>query len=274
MCGCSNTPPKESFCHLCQDKSPLPDPDKTIYGYPGTCADLQEDAAWNFWQTLHPQEELSSCNFYHHTGSLCGCPNNEPPKDGCDLCFDGNPPLLPDKAVTPFNAAESTCESYALYNKYLHTKDSDVCTRSQSIVGSYCGCSQIPRHTDRCNICPDGYVPKAETWAPDMEVISGNRIFTFKDATCIKVAMLMADYEFPCSAIPEGFVEVCCESAVGMLSSEVFSSSNWINRTKPPLDYSTFTFFPSSSTKLSTNEALRNLVLLLTGISTLVTVML
>ncbi|CAB9510685.1 expressed unknown protein [Seminavis robusta] len=225
-CGCNNKPPPDTLCRLCQDGSPIPDPSLWPDGYDGNCGALQIDAAWNLWSTFDADEdtkgkEASTCDYYHLAGTHCGCPDNVPPADGCQLCLDGSPPLIPDKAVTPGNAAEATCEAFSFYTQFMHTQGTEDCTKHQSVVGSYCGCSSTPSSQRVCDYCPPGLVTR-EGIVPKVDFKAGNRLFYFRDAACIKVAMLAEEFDFPCDVVPDAFVESCCEPATGLLEPEVF----------------------------------------------------
>lgn len=228
-CGCNNIPPTETFCQLCQDGSPVPDGSLLLEGYDGNCDLLQADAAWNLWSTIDAEEgdgqadTGETCNYYHHAGKLCGCPNNAPPQNGCKLCLDGEPPLMPNKVVTPGNAAEETCEAFSLFTQYLQVDGTEECTKSQSVVGSYCGCSETPTSDTpvACDYCPPGLVTK-EGMATKIDFIAHNKVFYFRDAACIKITMLAADFDFPCDNVPSTFIDGCCEPASALLGPEVF----------------------------------------------------
>lgn len=260
QCGCKNNrPPPETFCDLCQDATPISNPDRLLEGYEGTCGTLAVDAAWNLWQTLDEniivsgnqdfplsehlqqlQENQSNCNYYHHAGQLCGCRNNRPPKTGCHLCTDGTAPRSGRKSVTPDNAAEATCQAYSLFTHYLKERDTQECDHAQAVVGPYCGCStgeredtyntgtigtantantisktistaKTPTKADVCNFCPTGMVTK-DARAPSLDLADGSRVFYFRDASCIKVAMLATKFDFECQNIPADFVDACCEA--------------------------------------------------------------
>jgi hypothetical protein len=228
-CGCKNIAPEETFCQLCQDGSPIPDGSLLLEGYDGTCDVLQADAAWNLKSTFDAEEgdghsdAGETCNYYHHAGKLCGCPNNVPPQNGCKLCLDGNPPLMPNKVVTPGNAAEETCDAFSHFTEYLKLEGTEDCTKSQSVVGSYCGCSETPTSDTpvACDYCPPGLVTK-EGLATKIDFIAHSKIFYFRDAACIKIAMLATDMDFPCDNVPGTFIDGCCEPASGLLGPEVF----------------------------------------------------
>jgi len=239
-CGTPNRPPAETFCDLCQDATPIPDSDRQLEGYGGTCGTLQLDAAWNLWHTLDenwPMDETTgiqgaqaNCNYYHHAGHLCGCRNNRPPATGCKLCKDGEAPRNGRKTVTPGDAAEENCQAYSLFSHYVQTSGSRDCNMAQAVVGPYCGCAGTSDEIDFisaasygesdseltpvCNFCPTGMVVK-DSLAPSLNLEENGRVFHFRDAACIKVAMLATEFNFTSSDVPVDFVDVCCEPIQG-----------------------------------------------------------
>ena len=229
-CGCSNRPPAETFCELCQDSTPIPDSDQQLDGYDVTCGTLQVDAAWNLWHTFDENmgvdiQDQGNCNYYHHAGQLCGCRNNRPPATGCHLCADGSAPRSGRKGITPGDAAEETCQAYSLFAHYIQVEGTPECDDTQSVLGPYCGCSETPDTTtsnaEVCEFCPTGMVTK-DGWAPDLDLSQGKRVFYFRDAACIKVAMLATEFGFSCSDMSVDFVDACCEPDPELLNTQVF----------------------------------------------------
>ena len=258
-CGCKNIPPKESFCELCQDSSPIPEPDLWLDGYDGNCGSMAVDAQWNLWHTFDKEVQkqnednnnmLPTCDYYHHVGSLCGCKNNRPPTEGCNLCVDGNRPSLEEKSVTPGNAGEETCRTYSHLTKYLYQEGTEECQKAQSIVGSYCGCSETPQDAPTCDMCPSGLV-MSDTMAPDIQLEEGNRVFYFKDAACIKIAMLASEFDFSCQSVPEEYVDACCLSATSYFGPAVYEQENPTLDEAPdeaPINWDEFIFLSAATT--------------------------
>ncbi len=145
QCGCEENEPAPDACGpLCGGAS-LPDPDKEVYGQ--TCE------SWNFMSTYlspaygsEPTDNLNikSCE-EHFLGIAyaCGCPDIEPPTEGCGtLCGDGQALPLPTKTV---NAR--TCQDLELMS--LFEKDAKQCTRYE-IFGTLCGCPRSDVYEEDC----------------------------------------------------------------------------------------------------------------------------
>lgn len=148
LCDC---PVPEDACNLCEDGTPLPEPDRMI-GV-DRCSDVTAVASFS---------EGQECSAWQATaGVYCGCNNPVVSEGYCRICGNGN--LLPDPGFVPLVAGntERNC------GQLEFNRDGLSCEELQNQYSEAC-CS--------CQFCYDGSEP------PNLETIPDDPVFG--GATC------------------------------------------------------------------------------------------
>lgn len=148
LCDC---PVPDGSCNLCEDGSPIPEPDRML-GL-DRCFDVTAVAAF---------AEGQECSAWQATaGVYCGCNNPVASEGYCRICGDGN--LLPDPGFVPLvaNNTERSC------GQLEFNRDGLSCDELQNQYSEAC-CS--------CHFCYDGSEP------PDLQTIPDDP--AFGGATC------------------------------------------------------------------------------------------
>eukprot|EP00571_Detonula_confervacea_P005641 CAMPEP_0172321060 /NCGR_PEP_ID=MMETSP1058-20130122/42145_1 /TAXON_ID=83371 /ORGANISM="Detonula confervacea, Strain CCMP 353" /LENGTH=937 /DNA_ID=CAMNT_0013036459 /DNA_START=47 /DNA_END=2860 /DNA_ORIENTATION=+ len=165
-CGCPSVElPSSRGCGvLCQDGSPLPDPDlmvKDINNKKLSCKDWELKAQFD--------TNANECVNYNAIGALCGCSKNEPHPDACGpLCPDGADTIhhenhqVWDTSCKDWNAMSTFLPIW--YNNY---NSLETCEEYYQDVRHGCACPGIPDASLKCGtlcqerrtckpICQDG----------------------------------------------------------------------------------------------------------------------
>lgn len=133
-------------CTVCPNGEPITTPDKQLL-IPGfevieNCQQLEETIS------LFLVQNDTECKQFQSLGTICGCPIPQPEQEACHLCGAGDShatlefphneiPLFRD--LLPGNFTPN-CE-IAMASLHTVNKNDALCRTSQSLLSSYCGCS-------------------------------------------------------------------------------------------------------------------------------------
>ena len=216
LCGCPDYRDEEPQCQLCQDgDDDSIESDRKINGH--TCGEMAVEASFD--------PHRLGCDYYHYLGSLCGCRNNVPRDDGCQLCYDGETPPFAAQQVRLPGVETGTCEHVSKYSNYVHKAGSKECYSTQSTLGGFCGCDKLTQPVSRCPICRKEEWGISNDLAPTFKYLSPNNGKTTihqSGMSCLEVEMMAnsfvldfsEDAQGTCSNIRKQVADVCCTANV------------------------------------------------------------
>ncbi len=146
---------ERSFCgaSMCQDDSPIPEPDKVVRGM--ACKD------WSLFSRLADHVEM--CFFYEMIGAECGC-GNTPPSNACGpLCRSEEALAYPSREVRGQRCDEWNSMSTFLFAGYgeaipgTTSMVSSTCDNFFSPIAFGCGCPAAELPENGCGyLCQNG----------------------------------------------------------------------------------------------------------------------
>lgn len=165
---------------LCQNGQSVPDGTFAPAEAGGsTCATLQAEAIDN---PYYP------CPVYHYFGALCGCPDQVPPSDACNLCQEGAGSVTRPTVVADADTGQ-TCESMAVEASYVSAETLGYSCSYYHMFGDKCGCTtNVPPEFSCGFLCDDNTtVPDPTALAVDgreCAVVEAESLFNPYQQSC------------------------------------------------------------------------------------------
>lgn len=169
-------------CQLCQNGQSVPDPafipDETGGS---SCGELEAEAR---------DGPYYPCPVYSYFGHVCGCPDQTPPNDACNICQDGAGTVTMPDVIVDADTGQ-TCDSMALEAAFISEETLGYSCSYYHQFGNMCGCSNVPPAEVSCGtMCDDGMsVPNPNDTASDGRLCS-----------VVEAEYLYNPYEVACDA--------------------------------------------------------------------------
>jgi len=170
----------DDSCRICQNGQSVPDGSlKPDEAGGSTCAELEAEAM---------DSPYYPCPVYHYFGALCGCPEQVPPRDACNLCQDGAGTITKPDLIADADTGQ-TCDSMALEAAFVSEETLGYSCSYYYMFGNKCGCTtNVPPEFSCGMLCDDGTpVPNPTAVAVDgrqCSVVEAETLYNPYELSC------------------------------------------------------------------------------------------